>query len=120
MYNITEEDYSLVENPQSEFHGVKLKTGTWKDVIVVYGTVSVKESPDLDMATLGFTFTIQDPADHDFDQLNEDEAFKNYLGSVLQYIITDSLEWGEENNLSRIGIGNNESTTDTHTESPSE
>ena len=117
MYNITEADYSIVENPQSEFHGVKLKTGTWKDVIVVYGAVSVKESPDLDMATLGFTFNIQDPADHDFDAINEDEAFKNYLGSVLQHIITDSLEWGEENNLARIGIGNNESTTDTHTES---
>ena len=116
MYNITDKDYSIVENPNSEFHGVKFKTGTWKDVIVVYGTVSIKESPELDMATLGFTFNIQDPADFDFDELNEDETFKNYLGSVLQHIITDSLEWGENNNLARIGIG--ESSTDTHTESP--
>src|SRR6056300_924851 len=120
LYNITEADYSLVENPQSEFHGVKFKTGTWKDVIVVYGTVSVKESPDLDMATLGFTFNIQDPADHDFDELNEDEAFKNYLGSVLQHIITDTLEWGQKNKIARIGIGNNESTTDTHTKPSTE
>lgn len=120
MYNITNNDYSIVENPSSEFHGVKIKSGTWKDVIVVYGTVSIKESPELDMATLGFTFNIQDPADFDFDELNEDETFKNYLGAVLQHIITDSLEWGEENKIARIGIGNNESSTDTHTESSTE
>lgn len=120
MFQITEKDYSIVENPNNAFHGVKLKTGEWKDVIVVYGQVGVKESPELDIATLSFNFTIQDPADHDFDELNENEAFKNHLGAVLQFIITDSLEWGDENNVSRIGIGNNESTTDTHTESPTE
>ena len=114
MYNITSEDYSIVENPSSEFHGVLLKTGTYKEVVVVYGTVSIKESPELDMATLGFTFNIQDPGDNDFDELNTSEEFKNYLGAVLQHIITDSLEWGEENNLARIGIGNNESNTNTH------
>ena len=118
MYNITNEDYSIVENPNSEFHGVLLKTGIYKEAIVVYGTVSIKESPELDMATLGFTFNIQDPGDHDFDKLNESEEFKNYLGAVLQHIITDSLEWGQDNKLARIGIGNNESPTDTHTESP--
>ena len=48
----------------------------------------------------------------------ESEEFKNYLGAVLQHIITDSLEWGQDNKLARIGIGNNESPTDTHTESP--
>ncbi len=117
MYNITNEDYSIVENPNSEFHGVLLKTGIYKEAIVVYGTVSIKESPELDMATLGFTFNIQDPGDHDFDKLNESEEFKNYLGAVLQHIITDSLEWGQDNKLARIGIGNNESSTDTHTES---
>jgi hypothetical protein len=117
VYNITNEDYSIVENPNSEFHGVLLKTGIYKEAIVVYGTVSIKESPELDMATLGFTFNIQDPGDHDFDKLNESEEFKNYLGAVLQHIITDSLEWGQDNKLARIGIGNNESSTDTHTES---
>ena len=118
MYNITSEDYSIVENPSSEFHGVLLKTGTYKEVVVVYGTVSIKESPELDIATLGFTFNIQDPGDNDFDTLNESEDFKNYLGAVLQHIITDSLDWGKENNLARIGIG--KPSTDTHTESPAE
>jgi len=119
MFNVTEKDYSIVENENSAFHGVLLKTGTWKDVIVVYGQVGVKESPELDIATLSFNYTVQDPADFNVDELNNDEHFKNYLGAVLQYIITDSLEWGAENNIARIGIGDNESTTDSHTESSS-
>ena len=119
MFNVSEEDYSIVENPGSEFHGVKLKTGTWKDVIVVYGKVGVKESPELDFATLSFNYTIIDPADFNVDELDKDESFKNYLGSILQYIITDSLEWAEQNNTARIGIGTDESTTDTHTQSSS-
>ena len=117
MFKVSEKDYAIVEREDSVFHGVKLKTGTWKDVIVVYGQVGVKESPELDIATLSFNFTIQDPADFSVDELNEDESFKNYLGAILQYIITDSLEYANNNNLGVIGIGNNESTTDSYTES---
>ena len=112
MYKITDEDYAIVENDTSALQGVKLKRGEWKDV-------GVKESPELDIATLSFNFTIKDPANFTMDELNKDEAFKNYLGAILQYIITDSLEYAKENNLSTIGIGNGESTTDTHTESSS-
>jgi len=120
MYKITDKDYSIVQNEASEFHGVLLKTGTWKDIIVVYGQVGVKEDENLDMATLSFNFTVQDPGDNfTLDELNNDEAFKNYLGAVLQYIITDSLEYAKETNQSIMGIGHGESTTDTHTESSS-
>ena len=110
MHKVTDKDYSIVENDNSAFQGVKLKTGTWKDVIVVYGQVSIKEDESLDMATLSFNYTVQDPADFNVDELNQDESFKNYLGSILQYIITDSLENG-----GHIG----ESTTNTHTQSSS-
>lgn len=110
MHKITDKDYSIVENDNSAFQGVKLKTGTWKDVIVVYGQVGIKEDESLDMATLSFNYTVQDPADFNVDELNQDESFKNYLGSILQYIITDSLENG-----GHIG----ESTTNTHTQSSS-
>ena len=77
----------------------------------MYGTVSVKESPELDMASLGFTFQIIESAEFAVNDLETDEEFKNYIGEVLQYIITDSLEKGG-------GIG--ESTTDTHIEPSSE
>ena len=108
MYNVTDKDYSIVEHENSAFYGVKLKAGTWKDVTVIYGQVGIKEDENLHMATLSFNYTVQDPADFNIDELNKDEPFKNYLGSVLQYIITDSLENG-----GHIG----ESTTDTYTQS---
>ncbi len=44
-YNITKKDYTLVENDASgefaEFYGVKLLTGKYKNIIVIYGKVSV-------------------------------------------------------------------------------
>jgi len=110
MYNVNQNDYSIVEHDNNSFQGVKLKTGTWKDVIVIYGQVGVKEDTALDMATLSFNFTVQDPADFGVDELEKDETFKNYLGSILQYIITDSLQHG-----GHIG----ESITDSHPKSPS-
>ena len=67
MHKITDKDYSIVENDNSAFQGVKLKTGTWKDVIVVYGQVGIKEDESLDMATLSFNYTVQDPADFNVD-----------------------------------------------------
>jgi hypothetical protein len=119
MYNVSEKDYSIVENENSPLSGVLLKTGTWKGVMVVYGQVGIKEDPNLDMATLSFNYTVQDPGDFSVDELDQDESFKNYLGAILQYIITDSLEYAKENNLSTIGIANDKSTTDSHTESSS-
>ena len=87
MYTITEKDYAIVQNDASAFHGVKLKTGTWKNVTVVYGQVGVREDETLDLATLSFNYTILDPAEFNIDELNKDESFKNYLGSVLYYNI---------------------------------
>tara|TARA_B100000927_G_scaffold288712_1_gene283786 strand:+ start:2460 stop:2828 length:369 start_codon:yes stop_codon:yes gene_type:complete len=121
VYNITNKDYSFVDNPSSPVSGVKILAEEYKNVIVLYGAVSVKEDESLGMATLSFNFNIQDPGEHDFDELNEDEEFKNYLGALLQYIITDTLEYNKENNLSSIGIGKDERTvTDSHIKSSSE
>jgi len=123
LYNISDNDFTLVENPNSPLHGVKFLRGEYKDVIVVYGQVSIKESEYdemLNIATLSFNFNIQDPAEFTVDELEKSEAFKNYLGDVLQYIIKDSLDHAEETNQSIIGIGNDESTTDTYTESTSD
>ena len=59
--NISSNDYTYVENESSEFYGIKFRNDSpYSGVVVVYGTVSVKESVELDMATLSFTFNIQD------------------------------------------------------------
>ena len=104
---------TLVENPGgelAEFYGVRIKTGKYADVIVVYGAVSVKENKDKTNAKLSFNYNIQDPADHDYEFLQKDEDFNNYLGALLQHIIMDTLENKEAR------IGNKTSTTNTYTE----
>ena len=114
MLNITSSDYTLVENEHSElsqFYGVKYLTGKWKNVIVVYGKVSVKEDRENDQAKMSFTYSIQDPADFDLEALRKDADFNNYIGEVLQFIIMDGLE------NKGAQIGNIESTTDAHPES---
>lgn len=117
MLNITSADYSLVENEHAElsqFYGVKYRSGKWKNVIVVYGKVSVKEDTVNDTAKMSFTYSIQDPADFDLEELREDVDFNNYIGEVLQFIIMDGLD------NKGAQIGNIEPTTDTYSESPTE
>ena len=118
MYNIASMDYKFVESDQVDFYGVKLLTGKWKDVLYIYGKVSIKESPELDLATLTFTYNIQESAQYEPDDLINDPEFKDYLGAVLEHIMKNSLDESEKNNLGVIGkIGHNTSNTDTHTQS---
>ena len=117
MLNITSADYALVENDASgfgDFYGVKLKAGKWKNVVVVYGKVTVKEDTENDTATMSFNYAIQDPADYDIEELESNSDFNDYLGDLLNFIILDSLENKEAK------IGNIEPTTDAHSESPTE
>lgn len=108
---ITSTDYQLVESNDIEFYGVKLLTGKWKDVLYIYGKVSIKESPELDIATLAFTYDIQDAGQFEEAELIGDIDFRNYIGGVLQNIMEESLEIGKV-----IGkIGHNNTNTDTRT-----
>mgnify|MGYP003628322286 CR=1 FL=1 len=106
MTGISEYDYSFVENDSSEFYGIKLKgSSPYAGVVVVYGTVSIKESEDADFATLSFSYNVQEPGTFNADELEKSEEFKNYLGDLLSVIINTHVE--EKS-------GNSESTTDTH------
>jgi hypothetical protein len=89
---ITHSDYTFVENESEDFYGIKLIGGMWPDVIAVYGKVSIKESPELDVATLSFTYNVQDSAKFQPSELESDEAFKNYLGEILTHIVCDQVE----------------------------
>jgi len=94
-YNsITENDYKFVESSLSDLYGVKLTSGKWKDVIVTYGKITIKEDKQSVIATLSFTYHVEDPASFQLDQLEQNESFKNYLGDVLSHIINskDDLE----------------------------
>ena len=97
MYNsITENDYGFVENPESDFYGVKLKSGKWKNVIVIYGKVSIKESVETGYATLQFSYQVEDSGSFQPDELESSEDFKNYIGDILTHIIESKEEANEK------------------------
>jgi len=84
---IQESDYKYVVNENSSLYGVKLLSGKYKDVVFQYGKVSIKESPELDIATLQFTYSLVESATFNDDDLINDEGFKNHLGDVLTHVI---------------------------------
>jgi len=87
MTKIQENDYKYVVNENSSLYGVQLLTGKYKDVIFQFGKVSIKESPELDIATLSFTYNLVESAPFTDDDLINDEGFKNHLGDILTHVI---------------------------------
>lgn len=81
--------YKFVENAESDFYGIKVTSGSYKDVVVVYGRVSIKEEDN--QARLSFTYNIQDPASFDHKILQESEEFNTFLGDMLTDIIQETL-----------------------------
>ena len=80
--------FITVEHPESDFYAIHLNENSPYDgVRFIYGTVSIKESPELDVATLTFTYNINDPGEYNHDELRKDEKFNNYLGDLLTHII---------------------------------
>jgi len=112
---VTPEDYKFIEHEEEDWYGIELTTGKWKGVKYMYGTVSVKESPELGTATLHFTWNPIEVGKFEEDDLLNDIKFKNYIGGVLQNIIEDSLDHNEKNNVASIGIGNNKWNPNTST-----
>ena len=110
-YNISDKDFVFLENENVDFYSLELKTGKWEGVSYIYGKVSVKETPELGTATLSFTYNIVDSGKFENDDLINDPEFKNYLGAVLEYVISDSLE------NKKAEIGHINTNTDAHTES---
>lgn len=107
---IDQNEYTFVENNSSEFYGIKFRNDSvYSGVVVVYGTVSIKESVELDMATLAFTYNVVDAGPRNIDELESSPEFKDYLGDVLASIINDETK-GKN--------GHKQSTADTYTESP--
>ena len=97
-YNtILDGDYKFVESNLSELYGVKLLSGDFADVVVTYGKVTIKENTDSGIATLAFSYQVNDPAKFQMDELESNEDFKNYLGDVLSHVINskDEVEDGE-------------------------
>jgi hypothetical protein len=94
--DISADHYRFVEKDPNETSYVQLVGETpWSGTIFQYGNLKViaPETPD-GMATLAFTYKIIDTPLRE-EVLEVDPSFKNYIGAVLQHIITDALETGE-------------------------
>jgi hypothetical protein len=112
MNNLTYKDYVLIENPNEDFYGIELKTGKWQGVRYIYGKVSIKESPELDTATMSFSYTITDSTEkYEEAELIGDINFKNHLGDILNHCIQDSLD------NKKAEIGHINTNPDTRTKS---
>jgi len=92
---MTDKDYVFVEKDPDETSYVKITAqNEWNGTVFQYGNLSVKVNEDTDEAHLSFSYNvIESPLQ--IDMLNEDIGFKNYIGELLQHIITDALETGE-------------------------
>jgi len=106
--DINYDDYRFVEkviHGEGETSYVQLIGETpWSGTVFQYGNLRLlaPQENDAEHATLAFSYRIIDSPLRK-ESLEENTAFKNYLGAVLEHILTDALETGEYN------IGSNDS-----------
>jgi hypothetical protein len=98
MYNITHDDYTFAESDRSDDWAIRLK-GKYEGVLYQYGQVQAKLNEIEDngdgQATLSFKYAVIDSCDYDREMLEDSEEFNNYIGAVLQHIITDAFDTGK-------------------------
>lgn len=92
---IDKDYYTLVEKPDSLMYSVKIKKGSYKDVIVTYGEVRIKADPENDKANLHFKYQIvESPKKLNVQELERDVEFNNLLGDILTYILQTAFDTG--------------------------
>jgi hypothetical protein len=95
---MTNKDYIFIERSPDETSYVKLVgENEWNGTIFQYGQLRIKvdeTKTDDDMAHLEFNYNIiESPLRTEM--LEHDINFKNYIGMILEQIITEALDNGE-------------------------
>lgn len=70
---------------------IQLLTGPYKDVILRYTTVAIKEMED-DQAKMIFDYDLLEMGDHTETSLRKDVKFTQHIGLVLNTMILETLE----------------------------
>lgn len=70
---------------------IQLLTGPYKDVILRYTTVAIKEMED-DQAKMIFDYDLLEMGDHTETSLRKDVKFTHHIGLVLNTMILETLE----------------------------
>ncbi len=88
MTQIKESDFQLVEKEQNDFLSIKIKKGSYKNVIYTYGKVSINEDKENDVATLKFSYNIEEtPKKWTKEQLDDSVKFRNHIGGILAWML---------------------------------
>ena len=96
--DILETDYRFVEKDPNETSYVQLTGETpWNGTVFQFGNLKLltpEAGDDVDNVTLSFSYNIIESAINEA-VLKSDRAFKNYIGAVLEHILTNAFETGE-------------------------
>ena len=80
----------VVPDDEKTTVGIKLLTGEYKDVVYQYGKVKFEEEDGGDIYLKFIYNVIESP----YVGLNENSAFKNYIGDILVSIISENVNKG--------------------------
>jgi len=85
-------DYIFVDDPTSDHvYAVKLMSGQYKDTIYKYGKINLREDKKNDICRLCYAYKIiYKPDNFGNIDLDEDLVFKNYIGDVLNDILSNN------------------------------
>tara|TARA_B110000858_G_scaffold167369_1_gene195238 strand:+ start:359 stop:679 length:321 start_codon:yes stop_codon:yes gene_type:complete len=82
--------YVFVEKKDSELYSLKVVQGPYNNVIYTYGSVTIEEDVENDLARLKFNYHIEEaPAPYSKKELEESTEFRNYIGDILTEILED-------------------------------
>jgi hypothetical protein len=83
-------EYVFVEKEDSELYSLKVVQGPYNNVIYTYGSVTIEEDVENDLARLKFNYHIEEaPAPYSIKELEESIEFRDYIGDILTEILED-------------------------------
>ena len=85
-------DYIFIDDPTNDkIYAVKILSGQYSNVIYKYGKISLREEAENDVCRLCYAYKIiYKPENLGTIDLDEDLSFKNYIGDVLNDILSNN------------------------------
>jgi hypothetical protein len=85
----------LTKTNEGDTVAIELLTGPYKDVIMRYTKVNIKEQNN-DSAVLQFDYDLLETASHTMTSLRKDKRFEQHLGILLNHLILESIEGADD------------------------
>jgi hypothetical protein len=89
------ENYTYVSRGKDKWASILITKGDYEGVIYQYGEISIAQHENENgELPLSFKFYVVDYNNHNEEELNASEEFKNTLGDILVEILDEQLEAG--------------------------